>query len=245
MGKGRLKQILLITDGCSNQGEDPVAMATLAKEQGIVVNVIGVMSESESSSGGIQEVEDIAMAGGGISQIVKAKQLSQTVQMVTRKAMTQTIKGVINQELQQILGEKETMEDLPPEKRGQVMEVVDELGETIDLEVCILVDTSASMEKKLPTVHEALLDLSVSLTSRMGGNQFCLYTFPGKRRPIDKILAWTPKIASIHSAFSKLGSGGVTPTGPAIREAINSFTRLHPQRSQSEYADTFIEEPGF
>ncbi|HET6871514.1 MAG TPA: hypothetical protein VFH42_00875 [Sporolactobacillaceae bacterium] len=228
MSKGRLKQILLITDGCSNQGEDPVAMATLANEQGIVVNVIGVIGEGESS-GGIQEIEDIATAGGGISQIVQAKQLSQTVQMVTRKAMTQTIKGVINQELQHILGEKETMEDLPPEKRGQVMEVVDELGETIDLEVCILVDTSASMEKKLPTVHEALLDLSVSLTSRMGGNQFCLYTFPGKRKPVDKILAWTPKIASIHSAFSKLGSGGVTPTGPAIREAISSFTRLHPR----------------
>jgi Ca-activated chloride channel homolog len=226
MSKGRLRQILLITDGCSNQGEDPVAMATLAKEQGIAVNVIGVIGEGESA-GGIQEIEDIAIAGGGISQIVQAKQLSQTVQMVTRKAMTQTIKGVINQELQQILGEKETMDDLPPEKRGQVMEVVDELGETVDLEVCILVDTSASMEKKLPTVHEALVDLSISLTSRMGGNQFCLYSFPGKRKPTDKILSWTPKIASIHSVFSKLGSGGVTPTGPAIREAISSFTRLH------------------
>ena len=110
MSKGRLKQILLITDGCSNQGEDPVEMATLGKDQGIVVNVIGVIGEGESSRGSIQEVEDIALAGGGISQIVKAKQLSQTVQMVTRKAMTQTIKGVINQELQQILGENETME---------------------------------------------------------------------------------------------------------------------------------------
>ncbi|MGV3488456.1 MAG: hypothetical protein ACO1OC_07715 [Tuberibacillus sp.] len=244
MKKGRMRQILLITDGCSNQGEDPVAMAALAKEQGIVVNVIGVIGEDESSTGGIQEVEDIALSGGGISQIVKPKQLSQTVQMVTRKAMTQTIKGVINQELRHILGEKETIEDLPPEKRGQVMEVVDELGETVDLEVCILVDTSASMESKLPTVYEALLDLSVSLTSRMGANQFCLYTFPGKRKPIEKIMTWTPKIASIHSAFSKLASGGVTPTGPAIREAISSFEKL-PRRSIAEHADTYIEESGF
>jgi Ca-activated chloride channel family protein len=243
MSKGTVRQILLITDGCSNQGEDPVAMAALAKEQGIVVNVIGVVGNEESAAHGIQEVEDIAMAGGGISQIVKAKQLSQTVQMVTRKAMTQTIKGVINQELRQILGEKETIEDLPPEKRGEVMEVVDELGETVDLEVCILVDTSASMASKLPTVQEALLDLSVSLTSRIGGNQFCLYTFPGKRRPIEKVLTWTPKIQSIHSAFSKLGSGGVTPTGPAIREAIGSFLNL-PRRRMIEHADTYIEESG-
>ncbi|MFC4620378.1 vWA domain-containing protein [Camelliibacillus cellulosilyticus] len=244
MKKGRLKQILLITDGCSNQGEDPVAMAALAHEQGIVVNVIGVVDKDQTGRSGIQEIEDIAMAGGGISQIVKTKELSQTVQMVTRQAMTQTIKGVINQELQQILGEDETMEDLPPEKRGQVMEVVDELGETMDLEVCILVDTSASMEKKLPTVHEALLDLSISLNSRMGGNQFCLYTFPGKRKPIDKILAWTPKIDAIHSVFSKLASGGVTPTGPAIKEATKSFSR-HSGREMRTHDVSIIEETGF
>ena len=34
MKTGTLKQILLITDGCSNQGEDPIAMAALAKELG-------------------------------------------------------------------------------------------------------------------------------------------------------------------------------------------------------------------
>ena len=45
MKTGTLKQILLITDGCSNQGDDPIAMAALAKEQGITVNVIGVMEQ--------------------------------------------------------------------------------------------------------------------------------------------------------------------------------------------------------
>ncbi|GGH87987.1 Ca-activated chloride channel family protein [Pullulanibacillus pueri] len=241
MKKGRLKQVLLITDGCSNQGEDPSAVAALAKEQGIAVNVIGVVNEDQTADGGIQEVEDIALAGGGISQIVQTKQLSQTVQMVTRQAMTQTIQGVINQELQQILGDQDSMDDLPPEKRGQVMEVVDELGETVNLEVCILVDTSASMEKKLPTVHEALLDLSISLNSRMGSNQFCLYTFPGKRKPIDKLLSWTPKIDSISNVFSKLASGGITPTGPALKEALKSFDK-RPRRDFVEDDDAFIEE---
>ncbi|GGE54120.1 hypothetical protein GCM10011391_36300 [Pullulanibacillus camelliae] len=241
MKKGRLKQILLITDGCSNQGEDPSAIAALAKEQGIAVNVIGVVSEDQTMDGGIQEVEDIALAGGGISQIVHTKQLSQTVQMVTRQAMTQTIQGVINQELQQILGDSESMDDLPPEKRGQVMEVVDELGETVNLEVCILVDTSASMEKKLPTVHEALLDLSISLNSRMGSNQFCLYAFPGKRKPIDKLLSWTPKIDSISHVFSKLASGGITPTGPALKEALKSFDKRS-RRDLAAYDGAPIEE---
>lgn len=227
MKKGNLKQILLITDGCSNQGEDPSAMAALAREQGITVNVIGILDHFDSEdSRGLMEVEDIARAGGGISQIVQTKQLVQTVQMVTKQAMTQTIKGVINQELQDILGETGTVEDLPPEKQGKVMEVIDELGETVDLNVCILVDTSASMKAKLPTVREALTDLSLSLSARMGSNQFCLYLFPGKRKPVHKVIGWTPNLENIEKTFAKIDTHGVTPTGPAIREAAKSFGML-------------------
>ena len=49
-----IKQILLITDGCSNQGEDPIAMAALAREQGITVNVIGVMENDVIDEKGIK-----------------------------------------------------------------------------------------------------------------------------------------------------------------------------------------------
>ncbi|MDA6141634.1 hypothetical protein OSK03_28095, partial [Escherichia coli] len=78
----------------------------------------------------------------------------------------QTLQGVVNKELQQILGASASkMEDLPPGKRGEIMEVVDELGETVDLEILILVDMSGSMKSKLPTVKEALLDLSLSLNA--------------------------------------------------------------------------------
>src|SRR6476661_1168974 len=114
MYTGKIRQILLITDGCSNQGDDPIAMAALAREQGITVNVIGVMEQDTIDEKGMTEIEGIAMSGGGVSQIVYAQQLSQTVQMVTQKAMTQTIQGVINRELQQILGDSKSFEDLPP-----------------------------------------------------------------------------------------------------------------------------------
>ncbi|BBN97370.1 hypothetical protein St703_00750 [Sporolactobacillus terrae] len=227
MKKGMLKQILLITDGCSNEGEDPVAMAALAREQGITVNVIGVLDKYDTEDGhGLHEIENIAEAGGGISQIVQTKQLAQTVQMVTKQAMTQTITGVINQQLQDILGDSGTVEDLPPEKRGEVMEVVEEVGETSDLQVCILVDTSASMKNKLPTVREALTDLSLSLSARMGENQFCLYLFPGKRKSVQKVVAWTPQLDDIERTFDKISSHGITPTGPALKEAVKSFASL-------------------
>ncbi|BBP86509.1 hypothetical protein BsIDN1_01270 [Bacillus safensis] len=68
--------------------------------------------------------------------------------------MTQTLQGVVNKELQQILGKDAEIEELPPDKRGEVMEVVDELGETVHLQVLVLVDTSASMKPKLPTVKK-------------------------------------------------------------------------------------------
>jgi Ca-activated chloride channel homolog len=225
MKTGTLRQILLITDGCSNQGEDPIAMAALAKEQGITVNVIGVMENDVIDEKGMQEIEGIALSGGGVSQVVYAKQLSQTVQMVTRKAMTQTLQGVVNTELKQILGNSASMEELPPEKRGEVMEVVDELGESVDLEVLILVDTSASMKHKLPTVKEALLDLSLSLNARMGDNKFSVFVFPGKRKDVEKLLDWTPKLEALTSVFSKLSPGGITPTGPALAEALSYFKK--------------------
>lgn len=245
MQKGTLKQILLITDGCSNQGEDPIAMAALAREQGITINVIGVVEQDTIDEQGMQEIEGMATAGGGVSQIVYSTQLSQTVQMVTKQAMTQTLQGVVNKELQQILGAKTSMEDLPPEKRGEVMEVVDELGETVDLEVLVLVDTSASMKHKLPTVKEALLDLSISLNARMGDNQFSVFVFPGKKVEVEKVLDWTPRLESLSSIFPKLTTGGITPTGPAIREALTYFKKKRSLRSLlSRDDEQYYEESG-
>lgn len=246
MKKGTIKQILLITDGCSNKGEDPSSVAALAFQQGITVNVIGVLEDQQSEQPqGLQEVEDIAMSGGGVSQIVYAKQLSQTVQMVTKQAMTQTLQGVVNQELKQILGPNQSLEELPPEKRGEVMEVVEDLGETCDLEVLVLVDTSASMTNKLPTVQDALFDLSLSLNARMGKNRFSIHAFPGKRKDIDKVMDWTPKLDSISSVFPKLTSGGITPTGPALKEAIHQFDKKRSLRSLISRDESAIEESGY
>lgn len=242
MRKGALRQILLITDGCSNHGEDPIAMAALAREQGITVNVIGVLDQDTIDENGLREIEGIAMSGGGVSQVVYAKQLSQTVQMVTRKAMTQTLQGVVNRELKQILGSDVSLEDLPPEKRGEVMEVVDELGETVELEVLILIDTSGSMKTKLPTVKEALFDLSLSLNARIGDNRFAVFVFPGKHSDAEKVLDWTPKLEALSTIFPKLTSGGLTPTGPALREAMTYFNQKRSLRRLISGDESYFEE---
>lgn len=246
MKAGTLKQILLITDGCSNKGEDPAAVAGLASQQGITVNVIGILDDDQTEQPeGLQEVEDIAGAGGGVSQIVYSERLSQTVQMVTRQAMTQTLQGFVNKELRSILGSNQSMDDLEPEKRGEIMEVVEDLGETSDLEVVVLVDSSASMRDKLETVKEALIDLSISLNARIGKNRFCIYRFPGKRQDIELVLDWSPRLDSISQVFPKLSSGGITPTGPAIRAAMYQFSKKQLRRNWNDEEPFDIEETGY
>lgn len=224
MKKGTLQQILLITDGCSNKGESPAAVAALAHEQGVTVNVIGILEDDQREDhSGLQEVDEIALSGGGISQIVYKESLAQTVQMVTKQAMTHTLQGFVNKELEQILGSKQTLESVDPEKRGEIMEVVEDLGETCNLDVLILIDTSASMRDKLVTVKEALIDLSISLNARIGKNHFCMYSFPGKRKDLQKVFNWSPKLDAVATIFPKLTSGGITPTGPALRGALYEF----------------------
>lgn len=232
MKKGILRQILLITDGCSNKGEDPSATAALANEQGITVNVIGILDDYEQEdSNSLQEVEDIARSGGGISQIVHQQSLVQTVQMVTKQAMNQTLQGIVNKELQEILGSEQTLTDIEPEKRGEMIEVVEDMGEQCQLEILILIDTSASMRDKLETVKESLIDLSISLNARMGTNQFCIYSFPGRKKDTQKVFDWSTKLDALSTVFPKLTSGGVTPTGPAIREALHQFSKKSLRRS--------------
>lgn len=223
MSKGKLKQILLLTDGCSNEGTDPVAVASLASEYGITVNVVGILDDRSLSDQGMEEVQNIARAGNGVHQLVYSHNLPKTVQMVTRKAMNQTIQHVVNQELKHILGEQEEMDALPPERRGQVVEVVENLGETLALDVLILVDTSASMKHKMASVSQALRDLSISLQSRAGENRFSLWTFPGMRDSAELKMDWSTEFTSLDQWLASLSPKGTTPTGPALEEALRYF----------------------
>src|SRR5699024_10896678 len=92
MNMGTLKQILLITDGCSNSGVKPMEAAREAFQMGVTVNVIGVLDPNQSENDdSFREIEKIAASGGGIHQIVYKEDLSKTVQAVTTQAMSQTI----------------------------------------------------------------------------------------------------------------------------------------------------------
>ncbi len=99
------------------------------------------------------------------------------------------------------------------------------------------------MKFKLPTVKDALLDLSLSLNARMGNNRFSVFVFPGKKKEVEKLLDWTPNLEALTSIFPKLTTGGITPTGPALREAMSQFNHKRSLRGLLSGDDEqYIEE---
>nr|WP_071784258.1 VWA domain-containing protein [Paenibacillus antibioticophila] len=221
-----MKQIMLITDGCSNVGESPVMAAALARQEGITVNVVGIVDYGTIGELGSVEIEEIARAGGGMSRMSGTRQLAQTMQMMTRKTVVQTIQHAVNKELRQILGQTDTaVEDLPPDTRSQVVEVIDELSETSALEVVLLIDASASMRPKLAAVEEAIRDMMLSLGARQGTSRIAVFHFPGAHSGEEAVMDmdWTTELTGARSIFQKLTMRGATPTGPAILKVMEFF----------------------
>ena len=234
-----MKQILLITDGGSNVGDSPVVAAAQAYVEGITVNVAGVVDEGTIGEYGAAEIAEIARAGGGISQIVTSRQLSRTVQMMTRQTVAGSIRQAVNQELRQLFG-VDNIGSLPPSKRGEVVKVMEEMEETMSLSVALLIDASASMKPKLHAVEEAIRDLTLSLQARTGKSQISVFHFPGDSQHAYCVLdaGWTTNSAKIGSLFGRIRMRGTTPTGPALLQVVDFIRETCGKISKTELMDT-------
>lgn len=222
-----MRQIILVTDGCSNVGVSPVLAASHARSEGITVNVIGVVDRGELGELGAAEIQEIAVAGGGMSRIVSSEDLSRTVQMMTRKTVVGTIQAEVGRQLQTILGTSR-IEELPPEKRSQVVDVMEDMAESAALKIVLLIDASASMKPKLQAVKEAIRDLMLSLQARMGESKIAVFHFPsskiGQSEEAEMDCNWTSDLANIDKMFYKLNMKGTTPTGPALFTVLRFMT---------------------
>lgn len=217
-----MRQILLITDGGSNVGESPVVAAAQANAEGITVNVAGVVDDGSIGEFGAAEIAEIARAGGGISRIVTSRQLSRTVQMMTRQTVAGSIRQAVNQELRQLFG-VDSVGALPPPKRAEVVKVMEEMEETVSLSVALLIDASASMKPKLHAVEEAIRDLTLSLQARAGKSKVAVFHFPGDSYQRAAVMDsdWATNPAKLGALFSRIRMHGTTPTGPALLQVVD------------------------
>jgi Ca-activated chloride channel family protein len=230
-----IRQVLVITDGCSNVGASPVDAAARAHRKRIVVNVIGVVDQGEMGQTGREEALSIADAGGGMCRIVQPVDLSATVQMLTHQTMQLTLHEVVNQELLQVMGK--STEDLPPAERSKVMQVIDRLEDEVRLELVVAVDTSASMKEKLPTVREAIRDLALSLQARQGEARVAVIGFPGEKDELVRVIQPFSADVDVMRLEQALTARGGTPTGPAIDYAVAMFDDLTDERAPQVFDD--------
>jgi Ca-activated chloride channel family protein len=231
-----LKQILLITDGCSNKGSNPVEAARLARSLGIAVNVIGIVDGGDLNAAGQREVMEIAEAGGGLSRVVKARQLAMTMAMMTKHTVQMTIQQVVNKELRSLIGTD--AEGLPPEKRSEVAEMVDRLGDEAMMQLVLAIDTSASMHDKLPTVREAIRDLKIGLDVRKGGHKVAILTFPGLAGDDVAVVSDFSTSPDLNGLMNSLRANGGTPTGPALEKAVRMLSQhLLPKKERGDEHD--------
>lgn len=230
-----MKQLILITDGNSNEGMSPVAAAAEAYARGVIVNVIGIVDPASGGWRSEQEIEEIAKAGGGIHRFVSPAKLAYTMQMMTRHTVAATIQQVVNAELRSIFKDEDaSIETLTPQKRALIVKSVDEWTETAPLQVALLIDASASMKHKFDAVRSAASDLLISLQARAGKSELAVLHFPGNHANAVEIDAeWTSELAKIDKILYKLNVKGITPTGPAILQSLTMFdggSREKPER---------------
>lgn len=153
-------------------------------------------------------------------RIVRAADLSSTMQMVTRQTMQLTLHQVVNAELRELMGHD--ADALPPETRAKVARMVETMGEEIPVQLVLVIDVSASMSAKMPSVREAVRDLEFGLGARVGKYELTVITYPGVRQQAEVQEALAPG-ASVADAIGKIRPAGNTPTGPALDLAVKTI----------------------
>ncbi len=227
-----LKQIILISDGQSNVGSNPVSIAELASNKGIVVSTIGIIDSSNNKTP-IFELESIAETGGGICELTDLHRLSETLSRVTMKSVYGTIEEVVNNELKEMMDMD--IKELKPSERNKVINMIDKIGDEIHLKCLILLDVSGSMKRKINIARKSIFELLMFLEERSGENQIGVMAFPGKDEYCELLCDFTTNIDELKSKIEIIEVGGTTPTGPAIEEAIRIFEEETHKYSINEY----------
>ncbi|TCO71356.1 vWA domain-containing protein [Marinisporobacter balticus] len=219
MVKVEIRQIIVVTDGKSNVGGNPVTAAAEAYRENVIVNAIGIMDDRGSDDDSLCEVEKIAQMGGGIWENTIIQNLGQTMHVVTQKTVNKTIETIVGKQLKAIMGKD--LEDMPPKVRSKVIDYMEQLGEEVNIKCCILMDCSGSMKNKMSTARQSIIELMHSLKGRKGKNQVAVISYPGQNGEFTALISdFTENIGALKDKVFGLKAGGTTPTAAAINSAV-------------------------
>lgn len=224
---GEIKLIIVVTDGKSNTGINPVEAAKIAYDSGITVSAIGIINfRNSSDEKDIEEVEGIAKAGGGLCEYSHIEELTRTIQNITYKTAQRTIEQIVNRQLKIITGEE--IEKLEPKSRMKIVDFIEKYGDRINLKCVVVLDTSGSMRDKLAMAKRSVLELLDNLQGRKGSSSIAVITFPGEGPGMcSTICGFTNEISILRQKLESISCGGGTPTGPAILKACELMNQYY------------------
>lgn len=219
------RQIILVTDGKSNVGENPVLVAEEAYNRGITVSTIGITDDNKDEKP-MAEIQKIANVGGGIWEFTDINKISQTMEMLTQKSVYKTIEETVSKELKEILGTG--LEEIHPKSRKKIVDVIDRMENEINIKCCIVLDSSGSMAKKIDIARNSILNLFRVLKNRKGETKIAVVVYPGKNGELSDILVdFTDEITKLERNMLKINTGGTTPTGSALNMAMSLMLEEH------------------
>ncbi|SNT23478.1 Ca-activated chloride channel family protein [Anaerovirgula multivorans] len=227
-----IKQIIVVTDGESNVGGNPVDAAKEAYRKNIIVNTIGIVDQKQEDEKPLTEIIDIAEAGGGIYEYTYIDDLYQTMQSVTYKTVNRTIQEAVNKQLKEMIGQN--LDDMTPASRSKILNYIDTYSDEIAIQCCILMDTSSSMANKILSARYSILDLIDSFKNRKGKVSTAVIAYPGEAREGYRlVLNFDEDLKELERRLYEVKTKGTTPTAPAIHyamEIIEDYNNInHPE----------------
>lgn len=229
---GEIRQIIVVTDGRSNVGISPVEAAKRAYDAGIIVSTIGILDfRGSSDEKDIEEIEEIAKAGGGLCEYSNIEDLGRTMQNLTHKTAQRTIEQIVNRQLKVIMGED--IHKLEPKYRLKLVDFIEKYGENINLKCVIVLDTSGSMRDRLAVAKRSIAELLESLQIRNGSSNIAVIAYPGEDSCMCSLICgFTNELSILKQKLELLGTGGGTPTGPAILKACELLCQYYEVHSE-------------
>lgn len=237
-----IRQIILVTDGQSNVGGDPVVAARNAFNKNITVNTIGIINQKDQREEPFEEIVNIAQNGGGNYEYTYIDNLSQTMQSITYKTVNQTLQSIVNKQLKQIIGED--LNNMPPTERSKILNYIDSFSEEIAIQCCILLDCSGSMASKIHAARHSILDLISSFKGRKGKVELAIITFPGDTpESCEVVHHFYDDNSELERSLYKVKPKGGTPTAYAINyaaELIEQFSKNRIQNKSENELEVYI-----